>query len=375
MMTPRKTPLRLEILGYLSNSSKKNEGPEKRTLRSINKYMNKKIKYEGSLQDLQDEINIFIEKDFIKSENNPTGEAAYQLSTDGKLLHEEWDIKTYQIEIDMKKMPLNVEIPSTIDVFISCGGKPQEEVIAKWLNDILKKTDNINPFWWREKSPSFKENMTYAQRLLKKAEDCDAVIVILHFRDPSSDEPALFPLGSYDEIGKAHNARVPIIVFRQPEIPIKGMILPNVETPSVTYVSEIWNRLNSFLLEAWRYKQEKGESPHPSHEKKITEYLEKKIGEIISPYQVELHISSTFSEQDYGHLVSQIRSKIEDFKQTNAFVTKNQAISTYHWNFHGRIRGKEKQNKKDYTASYHIWSKPEGTYDKFTKSIIIYYEE
>ena len=258
-MIPRITPLRLEILGYLSKIADRCEDPEARALSRIYEYVKAEAGFEGDLQALQNELDIFRKKGFIDDEHTSSGVGAYGLSTDGRLLLETWDANTmaHPIAIDAPSNALDVILPTSLEVFVSCGSKPHEAPIGDWLYEVLDKTSNVDPYWWKAKSPGGGDRSSIRQTLLNKAKLSDALIGILHFRDPLSGEPATFPLSSYDEIREASQARVPTIVFRQPKVALKGMFLPDLEAMSVTSASEIRGRLNSFLMEASQRKEEK----------------------------------------------------------------------------------------------------------------------
>jgi hypothetical protein len=162
-------------------------------------------------------------------------------------IKEEKSIEGFQIEIDMDPLPLKINLPKDIDVFISCGAKDNEIPIANWLFETLTYTNRINPYWWKILSPGGGERKTFQEHLLNKARKSDAVIGVLHYREQLDNEPTAFSLSSYDEICRAFDDGVPTIVFRHPKLSLTGMFLPSLEVIPVLKASEIYNRLPSFL--------------------------------------------------------------------------------------------------------------------------------
>lgn len=262
------------------------------------------------------------------------GELLIEYMEDKKFSSNEPDLakKISNIKIDTDPAPLQIFLPNSIDVFISCGEREREMPIAIWLYNTLNKTKNVKLYWWKKSSPGSGDRKSFQDKLLEKASSSDALIGILHYRNPSEEEPVTFSMSSYDEICAAFRAGVPTLIFREKKVAITGMVLPSSEAISITKVSEIYERLPSFLKEAGErankvkksIKIEKEiETPiitYDMHKEKITYNLD-----VLNNY-IELLKKNELSIKGISQILSRVRNEVHKIyrkKEVNRDVLKS----------------------------------------------------
>ena len=149
------------------------------------------------------------------------------------------------VEVDIQPQPLSVTPAADLSIFVSCGGRPGEREVGRWLYESFQKTPDVGPFFWEHESPGAAPSRTLQQRLLERARGADGVVGFLRYRGAGQREP--FSLACYDEISAAANSGVPTLVFRTPSVTLSGMVLPHLEVRSIRRVSEALPFIRSWL--------------------------------------------------------------------------------------------------------------------------------
>ena len=90
-------------------------------------------------------------------------------------------------EIEITSPHIRIEIDFPIVIFISCGDRPHEARIAKWLKERLEENgEHVVVHWWGDRSPGSMGGVGFSSKIQSNIESSDLFIGILHRRESLS---------------------------------------------------------------------------------------------------------------------------------------------------------------------------------------------
>lgn len=158
-------------------------------------------------------------------------ESLYSLMDDGHLAVLEWEddfaFETDHIQIINEKAKININ--RQLKVFLSCGERDNEYLMANWLKEKMEENHNVDVYWWHKDPTNPSSHRPITTKIFEEIENCDFFIGILHrrYRLPTGLYTTSVPCE--DEFRWACFNKKPRIGFRQKSINMEGMILADME--------------------------------------------------------------------------------------------------------------------------------------------------
>jgi len=175
----------------------------------------------------------------------------FSLMDDGHFAIMEWEddfsFETDDIPIINEDSTIYIDYP--LKVFLSCGERDNEYLIANWLKEKMEANPNVDVYWWHKDPTNPSSHRPITAKLFDEIKSRDFFIGILHRRYRLPTGLYTTSVACEDEFRWACFQNIPRIGFRQKRINSEGMILDDMEIRSVVNSDQITEYLQKSLNE------------------------------------------------------------------------------------------------------------------------------